>query len=63
MYLPNETLQEDSLCVNMLVNSLTTKLPRNERNSMKAKQSLDVICITLASGTKSFGEYFEDSVL
>ena len=58
MYLAHTILQEDSSYVNMLVSSLITGLLRSGRNSMRAKQSLDVTCIILPSRIKSYGECF-----
>ena len=48
--------------MNMLATSSITKLQRSVRSSTKGKQNLDVTCIILVSRTKSYGEFFLDTL-
>ena len=57
MYFQQKLFQKGSLFVNMLENSLTIRLLKNENNFMKGKQNMGATCITSTSRTKSCGEY------
>ena len=57
MYFQQKLSQKGSLFVNMLENSLTIRMLKNENNFMKEKQNMGATCITSTSRTKSCGEY------